>query len=97
MMVQQDGVYRLEGPVTLANVKQVLSEGSTLFSDSQIRVDFSGVTEVDSSVLSLVMEWMRGAERSNRMLVFLNLPQNLLSLARVYGVLDLIPQQAGAD
>lgn len=93
MIARQEGGFRLEGPVTLANVKQLLAQGSTLFADGSVRVDLSGVSEVDSTALSLLLEWVREAERGNRSLVFLNLPENLLSLARVYGVLDLIPRE----
>jgi phospholipid transport system transporter-binding protein len=51
---------------------------------------------VDSSAVSLVLEWLREAQRNQRKLRFTHLPDNLKSLATLYSVLDLIqPAEAG--
>lgn len=90
-MIRRDGdAFLVEGAITIANVEEVLAEGLRLFDGSDIRVDLARVTEVDSSALSLLLEWSRRAAREGRRLVFVNLTPNLKSLAALYGVSDLI-------
>jgi phospholipid transport system transporter-binding protein len=48
------------------------------------------VTEVDSSALSLLLEWRRAAERSGRTIRYRNLPASLKSLAELYGITELL-------
>jgi phospholipid transport system transporter-binding protein len=55
-----------------------------------VTVDLSAVTEVDSSALSLLLEWRREAGRNGRAIRYLNLPVNLKSLADLYGVTELL-------
>jgi phospholipid transport system transporter-binding protein len=47
---------------------------------------------MDSSCLAVVFGWMRAATAAGKSLRLLNPPQNLLNLAAVYGVADLLPQ-----
>jgi phospholipid transport system transporter-binding protein len=46
---------------------------------------------MDSSAVSLMLVWLREAQRNKTKLRFLNVPDNLLSLAKLYGVADLLP------
>ena len=78
------------GPITLEGVVRLLGEGNRLFPGPLATVDLAGVTEVDSSALSLLLEWRREAARSGRQIRFLNLPVNLQSLAKLYGVTELL-------
>lgn len=92
-MITRDGnSYRVQGPVTMANVTSLLAEGAKLFDHEALVVDLSEVEEVDSSAVSLMLQWMREAKQRNQTLAFTNLPNNLKSLATLYGVLDIIPQ-----
>jgi len=56
----------------------------------RLTIDFAGITEVDSSAVALLLEWRREAARRHKGLQFVNLPPNLLSLAELYGVTELI-------
>lgn len=96
-MISQDGDnYRIQGRITMANANALLAEGLKLFVRDGLVVDLSQLEEVDSSAVSLVLEWLREAQRNQRKLRFTNLPDNLKSLATLYGVLDLIqPAEAG--
>ena len=80
----------VEGPLTMRNVTAVLQESANLFRDSDIRLDLSGVTEVDSAAISLLLEWRRQALAANRHIEYVNLPANLQSLADLYGVSELL-------
>ncbi|MBZ0094100.1 MAG: STAS domain-containing protein [Sulfuricella sp.] len=96
-MILQDGDnYRIQGRITIANANALLTEGLKLFVRDGLVVDLSQLEEVDSSAVSLMLEWLREAQRNQRKLRFTNLPDNLKSLATLYGVLDLIqPAEAG--
>ena len=82
MIAVSDGSARLSGPVTLANVNAVLDEGKSMLTAPALTVDLSGVTEVDSTCVSLLLEWRREARRNQRTLQYTNLPHNLKSLDR---------------
>jgi len=94
MIRRQGDRYLIEGPVTLAGVNALLAEGSGSFEGSPVVVDFSGVTEADSSAISLMLEWTRRMHASNRQIRFTNLGGSLVSIANLYGVTDLIPVAA---
>jgi phospholipid transport system transporter-binding protein len=91
MISIQGDRYLIEGPVTLTGVTTLLAEGSRVFEGSPVVVDFSGVTEADSSAISLMLEWTRRMHGGNRQIFYANLGESLLSIANLYGVKDLIP------
>jgi len=80
----------LAGPVTLANVNAVLDEGGRVFKALSVTVDLAGVTEVDSSAVSMLLEWRRAALRDQRKIGYVNYPENLKSLIKLYGVSELL-------
>lgn len=81
---------RIVGPVTLATVNAVLEAGTQAFKAATLTVDFAGVTEVDSTAVSLLLEWRRAATRDQRRIDYVNLPANLKSLIQLYGVGELL-------
>ncbi|HXZ50288.1 MAG TPA: STAS domain-containing protein [Usitatibacter sp.] len=87
-------VVRLNGALDFGTVKSVLEEGAKLAARTdlppRITVDFSAVTGVDSSAVALLLEWRRLAQAQGKALEFTNLPANLIALAKLYGVADLI-------
>lgn len=89
----RDAGERIEvsGAMTLANAKALLDSGSALLSRPDSVFDLSAVEEVDSSGLTVVFGWMRAAERQGRKIRVTHPPQNLLSLAALYGVTELLP------
>ncbi|MDP2877984.1 MAG: STAS domain-containing protein [Sulfuricella sp.] len=90
-MILQDGDnYRVQGRITIDNARALLADGLRQFSKDGLVVDLSQLEDVDSSAVSLLLEWLREAQRNQRKLRFANLPDNLKSLATLYGVLDLI-------
>ena len=90
MIACNDGRCTVQGPITVDNVVALLALGNGLFGAPQVTVDLSAVTDVDSSALSLLLEWRREAGRNRRAVRYLNLPANLKSLAQLYGVAELL-------
>lgn len=91
-MIRREGRRILiSGPVTLANVAAVLDEGRRHLEEGVRTVDLAEVTEMDSSLLALMLAWLREAKSRNRELAFANLPESLRTIARLYGVDGLLP------
>ncbi len=85
-----DGHCTLKGAVTLENALILREQGMRLLTSPETTLDLAGVTEVDSTALSLLFEWRRAALAANRRIRYVNLPENLTSLARLYGVTELV-------
>lgn len=94
MITCQNGRCTLQGPVTVDNVVSLLEQGREQLTSAATTIDLSGVTEVDSSALSLLLEWRRAAARTGRTVRFAQLPANLQSLAKLYGVTELLAMNA---
>jgi phospholipid transport system transporter-binding protein len=94
-MIRRDGerLY-LSGPVTLANVAGLLEQAHAALADGVSAVDLGEVTELDSSLLALLLSCVREAQGRGRALSFTRLPQGLVTLAQLYGVAQLLPQDA---
>jgi phospholipid transport system transporter-binding protein len=90
MIACEGGRCAVQGPITLDNVVDLLGEGNERFTGVEVTVDLAAVTEVDSSALSLLLEWRREAGRNGRTIHYLNLPANLTSLAELYGVTEFV-------
>ncbi|MGH8676546.1 MAG: STAS domain-containing protein [Burkholderiales bacterium] len=91
-MIQREGErLSITGPVTLANVAQVLEEGYAAIRGGADTVDLAGVTELDSSLLAMLLAWLREAARAGRTLRLDHLPAGLTTIAQLYGVDELLP------
>lgn len=94
-------VLALTGALSFETIPAVLAESAAYAErpdlPDRLTIDFSGITGVDSSAVALLLEWRRQALRRQKTLVFVNLPANLLALATLYGVAELIqPPTASA-
>lgn len=98
-MITRDGnLLRITTAMTMETVGALLEAGTTAIgSNTDAEFDLSAVPDVDSAALSLMFEWMRRATASNSKIYFANLPKTLVSLATLYGVLEMIPQRATAS
>ena len=92
-------VLALTGELSFDTIPQVLEEsaayGARTDLPDRLTIDFAGITGVDSAAVALLLDWRRMAVKRGKTLVFVNLPANLLALAELYGVAELIqPHQA---
>ena len=82
----------VSGPMTMSGAAAMLAEGEAAIAANASTFDLAAVTDMDSSCLAVVFGWMRAATATGKSFRLLNPPPNLLSLAAVYGVADLLPQ-----
>ena len=76
--------------LTFANAAEIARVGLAQLQAGDGEFDFSAVERVDSAALALILDWLRAAQAGQRTLVLRDLPQNLLDLAALYGLADLI-------
>lgn len=92
MMVLENGALKVTGALTMDNIGAALAASQQLFDQQQtVVIDLAQVAEVDSAALGVMFEWLRQAKRHKVELKFANLSDNLQSLAKLYGVTELIP------
>ncbi len=94
MIVREDGWLEVDGHLTMETVPALFESGLQRLASEDLKVDFSRVESVDSAAVSMLLGWARAAQRNQRALHVMSLPKGLLSLARLYGVDELLPQQA---
>lgn len=92
MILRDEEKLSVQGPVTIANVVKVIRQGINLFDQNNLVIDLTHVTEVDSSAVSMLLEWQRKAQKDNRQIYFTNMPENLKNLTQLYGVAKLVSQ-----
>lgn len=66
----------------------------------RLRIDLSALERVDSAGLALLTEWTRLTRALGHSLEFINVPQQLLTIAGVSGLDQMLPlrqAQPGAD
>ena len=91
MITHSGDKVQLAGPLTQQTVKALFDRGLEMAGKSVLEVDLSQVDVVDSSGVSLMLTWLRQAQRNNVNLRFSHIPDNLMSLARLYGVAAMLP------
>jgi len=76
--------------ITNANAAQLVAQGVAAIRAGDGLIDFSGVDRCDTAAVACVLAWRRAAQDAGRRLELRALPQDLLSLARLYNVESLI-------
>jgi phospholipid transport system transporter-binding protein len=93
MMRVEGSRLSVSGPATLATASRLLAEARAALEAGVTEVDLGEVTDVDSSFLAVLFAWMREAKEHGRALQLRRAPDDLVSLARLYGVAELLPQE----
>lgn len=92
-MISREGdQLRISGPLTQATVRELFDGGLKTSPQDMLVVDLAGVEAVDSAAVGLLLAWVREARRNNIKLCFSHIPDNLFSLASLYGVADVLPR-----
>jgi len=89
----EPGRVRVVGDLTFGTISAVLGQSDTLGDGpGRLEIDLSGVHRADSAGLALLVHWLREAHRSGRDIVFHNLPRQMLAIARVSDLEDILPR-----
>ena len=83
-------MFRPGSTLTANNAKAVLDDGLRALGSGQEKIDLADLSAVDSAAVATLLAWQRAAREQGKLLVFVNLPANLQSLAELYGVADLL-------
>jgi phospholipid transport system transporter-binding protein len=84
----------VQGNLTIETVPAIFETGLQQLAKEDLSVDFSQVESVDSAAVSMLLGWARASQRVKQGLRVKGLPEDLLNLARLYGVAELLPQQS---
>jgi phospholipid transport system transporter-binding protein len=82
----------VQGSVNIETVPALFEAGLQQILNDNLQVDFTQVESVDSAAVSLLLGLVRAAQRTRHDFRVKGLPENLLSLARLYGVAEFLPQ-----
>ncbi len=79
-------LYKIDTELVLANANSVLQNGLLALQQGSAGFDFSTLAKVDSSAVAVMLAWARAAASSQVELSWQNLPENLLSLLKLYNL-----------
>lgn len=82
----------LSGRLTMSTVPALYETGLQYLAAEDLLVDLAKVEAVDSAAVSMLLGWSRAVQARQRSLRVANLPADLLSLAHLYGVAEMLPQ-----
>ncbi|MDX8399806.1 MAG: STAS domain-containing protein [Gallionellaceae bacterium] len=91
-MIKRDGDrLQVSGDLTMDTVAALFDTGLQADSGAALEIDLAQVGTLDSAAVGLLLSWLRRAQRNNVAIYFANVPDNLMSLAHLYGVAELLP------
>jgi len=95
LLKHDEQTWRVEGDIDLSSVEALLSEVDALWQQGAQRVvDLGQVKRIDSAGVALMLEWLRQAKQRNVTLRYRNVPRQMLSIATVCGVHEMLPVES---
>jgi len=86
-----DGRFEIVGDLGFQSVVKALEESKSLFAGhSSIELDLARVRRADSAGLALMLEWVNWARRNAHELRFSNIPAQIISIAQISEVEDML-------
>lgn len=91
-MIEREGnLLHVSGALTMETVAALRDLDVSVDETSALVIDLAKVETVDSAAVGLLLAWLRQAQERGVILSYTNLPSNLVSLAQMYGVAELLP------
>ena len=91
-MIKREGSRLLvSGRLTMDTIGAAFDEAMQPPEGKDWTVDLAQVETADSAAVSLLLGWVRNAQRHEAKLTFVNVPDKLRSLADLYGVAEVLP------
>ncbi|MDH5409561.1 MAG: STAS domain-containing protein [Gammaproteobacteria bacterium] len=90
---QVDGQFEIKGEINANTVPELWRAASSLINgaNADMVFDLHAVTRSDSAGLALLVEWMRQARDKNVGIKFRNLPEQMMAIAKVSDLEEIIP------
>jgi phospholipid transport system transporter-binding protein len=88
-----DGRAHVRGSLTFATARSARAQGLERFRQCGARsceVDCSGIARSDSAGLSVLIDWLALAKGDGRSLRYVNLPEELVAVAKISEVEELL-------
>ena len=79
------------GPMVIASAAELKEAGESALASGARVVDLAKVTDADSSAVAILLAWVRAAQEREQDISILGTPDNIRSLATLYGVAELLP------
>ncbi|MBT5231309.1 MAG: STAS domain-containing protein [Methylococcales bacterium] len=89
-----DGKWGLKGELTFETVPALLPSVKNLMQGSAVIVDLEDVTRADSAGLAMLLEWVFLAKKKQIEVTLTDLSVQLLAMARVSGLDEILPIQS---
>lgn len=91
-MIRREGARLVvSGAATLATIGDLLEQAGRHLSEGVTTVDLGEVKELDSSLLAALIAWVRAVRAQGTELRIENMPAGLATIAKLYGVDELLP------
>lgn len=81
----------VSGSLTIPQAARLLEAGRQLVSSRDALFDLAGVDQIDSSGIAVILGWLRAAQAAGHSLKVANAPEALRSIAKLYGVEEILP------
>jgi phospholipid transport system transporter-binding protein len=91
MMTVSDSMHRVVGSILVGNAAVIAQQGLDALANGVQGIDMSGVTELDSSGIAVLLAWQRAITAQSLSVSIENIPEGMRKLADVYGVTDFLP------
>lgn len=87
------GSWLVSGELSFETVPGLLERGRPAFEGGagMLRFDLRNVTRSDSAGLALLIEWLKAARGKGRVIEFMNVPPQMIAIAKVSGLEAVLP------
>lgn len=90
MMKREGGRLLVSGRLTMDTIGTQFGDAMQPLEGKAWTIDLAAVETADSAAVSLLLGWLRNAQSHGASVTFANVPENLRSLANLYGVADVL-------
>jgi phospholipid transport system transporter-binding protein len=90
MMKREGGRLLVSGSLTMDTIGALFGEAMQPLEGKAWTIDLAQVESADSAAVSLLLGWLRNAQSHGASITFANVPENMRSLANLYGVADVL-------
>lgn len=89
---ESPGRLKLSGSISFRTSPDLLRQSRGYFSGTTaLEISMASVSRVDSSAVALMLEWYRQAREEDINMTFIELPEALLDLLRVFNLESRLP------